>query len=256
MKYKAKDGLLYNIRTANKNDLLEIVKVHNASAITTYQPHMEKYPVLKDIFSKNNLVKDWQNYLDKSKDNNDLTSIVIEKIGVKNGTPYKQIVGVAKAATLQGSYKIHMENIIGKKIKADKLKKYANLQTIYIDPKHQGLGLGKGIMGYFANQYSDMGCKYALTETLSDYEVSPKFFHKVGGAKLLGEYTENVSQFVVDNNGKNNDLPFKLWLMNDMDKMKITCHLSKEKSLLVTRKHEKLNRYANMKLALAGNSYE
>lgn len=251
MKYKAKDDSLYNLRTANENDLLEIVRVHNSSAITTYKKHMDKYPVLATIFSKQNLVLDWKKYLEKCSSDNGSTSIIIEKIGIKNGIEYKRIVGVAKASSLQGQYKLHVENVLGQKLTKEELNKYANLQTIYIISKYQGLGLGKAVMGYFANKYSEKGCKYALTETLKEYEVSPKFFSKVGGAKLLGEYTENVSKFVVNSENKNNELPFKLWLMNDIDKMKISCYLKQKKVLITQNRLQKEINYNNLQLARA-----
>ena len=126
-------------------------------------------------------------------------------------------------------YREHLEEVRGQKLADNEAAAYANLQTIYIDPAYQGLGLGRAIMGYFANHYSAKGCRHALTETLSGYAESPKFFNKVGGAECLGDYSEDP-QKAVNNSAQaaGQDIPLKLWLMPDLSAMKMTCYFERK----------------------------
>lgn len=249
MIYRAKDGFFYKTRMANKEDMLKMARVHSVSAKAAYEPFKDKYPVLYSVFSTENLIDSWKEYLKKCENNNRYNAIVIEKLYSKCGIPCKKIVGIAKASVLNGQYKDYMEEVLNKKMSPEEISEYANLQTIYIDPKYQGLGLGKSVMGYFANQFSEKGCKYALTETLSGYENSPKFFNKVGGATLLGEYKENTAQACVNKADAEEVIPLSLWLMNDMDKMKMTCYYDQQKVVFIKRKQEKAFQYRNMQLA-------
>ena len=57
--YKAKDGHLYRVRTAERRDLLQMVRVHNLSACRTYEPFRKQYPHLYTAFSKANLKSSW-----------------------------------------------------------------------------------------------------------------------------------------------------------------------------------------------------
>ncbi len=230
MMYKAKDGHLYRVRTAERRDLLQMVRVHNLSACRTYEPFRKQYPHLYTAFSKANLKSSWDGYFAKCEKNENFIGIVVEKLSADSrGNVASRIVGVCKAGTLGPQYREHLEEVRGQKLVDNEAAAYANLQTIYIDPAYQGLGLGRAIMGYFANHYSAKGCRHALTETLSGYAESPKFFNKVGGAECLGDYSEDP-QKAVNNSAQaaGQDIPLKLWLMPDLSAMKMTCYFERK----------------------------
>ena len=230
MMYKAKDGHLYRVRNAERRDILQMVRVHNASACKTYEPFREQYPHLYAAFSKANLKASWDGYFDKCEQNQDFMGIVVEKLTADSqGNTQSRIVGVCKAGTLSPQYREHLEEVRGRKFTDQEVAAYANLQTIYIDPAYQGLGLGRAVMGYFANHYSAKGCRHALTETLSGYAESPKFFNRVGGAECLGDYSEDPQKAVNNSNqAAGQDIPLKLWLMPDLSVMKMTCYFEQK----------------------------
>lgn len=230
MIYKAKDKKLYRVRTAQPQDLLQIVKVHSASARKTYEPFKESYPNLYNVFSPSSLTDSWKDYFNKCEQDNNYMGIVIERVYGQGDEIRNKIVGICKAGMLNQQYKEHLEEVRGQNLSNEDAKKYANLQTIYIDPHYQGLGLGRAVMGYFANHFSKKGCQYALTETLGGYKESPKFFNKVGGAECLGDYSEDATQAVSNKSSSSSeDIPLKLWLMPNLDKMKITCYFAEKK---------------------------
>ncbi len=230
MIYKAKDGNLYRVRTAQKEDMLQIVKVHSVSARKTYEPFKESYPNLYNAFSAPSLMDSWKDYFQKCEQDSNYMGIVVERVYGKGNEVHNKIVGISKAGMLNQQYKEHLEEVRGQKMSHEEVQKYANLQTIYIDPQYQGLGLGKAVMGYFANNFSKKGCQYAITETLGGYKESPKFFNKVGGAECLGDYSENAVQAVANkSSAASEDIPLKLWFMPSLDKMKVPCYFAQKK---------------------------
>lgn len=230
MIYKAKDGNLYRVRTAKPEDMLQIVRVHSVSARKTYEPFKEEYPNLYNAFSPSSLTESWKDYFNKCEQNNGYLGIVVERVYGHGEEVHNKVVGISKAGMLNQQYKEHLEEVRGQHLSSEDVKKYANLQTIYIDPKYQGLGLGKAVMGYFANHFSKKGCQYAITETLGGYKESPKFFNKVGGAECLGDYSENAVQAVSNSSSSvDENIPLKLWLMPSIDKMKIPCYFAEKK---------------------------
>lgn len=238
MIYKAKDGNLYRIRTSQPQDLLQIVKVHSVSARRSYEPFKESYPNLYNAFSPSSLTDSWKDYFKKCEQDSNYIGIVVERMYGEGNDIHSKIVGISKAGMLNQQYKEHLEDVRGQSLSNDDAQKYANLQTIYIDPKYQGLGLGKAVMGYFANHFSKKGCHHAITETLGGYNESPKFFNKVGGAECLGDYSENAVQAVANKSSSSSeDIPIKLWLMPSIDKMKVPCYFAEKKKQQVFKSY-------------------
>lgn len=231
MMYKAKDGRIYQVRNATREDIPQIAKVHSVSAQDAYDKFKHKYPDLYNAFSEENLISSWHSYMDKCEQNDKVVGIVVESIyGHKDGSSDNRIVGISKAGMLSPEYKKHMEEVKEKPISEQEAAQYANLQTVYIDPAYQGIGLGKAVVGHFANQFTKKGCQYAITETLSDYQESPKFFAKIGNAECLGEYSEHSNAAVTnDHSSRDEVIPIKLWVMPDVEKMKMNCYFKQKK---------------------------
>lgn len=226
MIYKAKDGKLYKVRQATRKDILQVVKVHSFAANKAYSSFKEEYPDLFTPFTHKNLMSSWGFYFDKCEQDDKYIAIIVEKLFAnENQESGSKIVAVSKAGMLDEHYKEVLENVTGTKLSSEEAHKYANFQTIYVDPNFQGVGLGRAVMGYFANHFSKKGCQHVLTETLGGYEQSPKFFAKVGGATCIGDYAENASKAIsVNNQAEGGDIPLKLWYMPDINKMKLNCY--------------------------------
>lgn len=236
MMYKAKDGQIYRIRTAQKKDILNIVRVHNISAQKTYEPFKEQYPDLYKAFSAGSLMKNWDAYFVKCEQDKNNIGIVVEKMFASENETGTQIIGVCKAGLLTPQYKKHMEEAHGKPMSQAEADKYANLQTIYIDPKYQGIGLGRGVMGFFANHFAKKGCEYAITETLGGYKDSPRFFNRVGGAQCIGQYDDDPLMAVANNaKSQGHSIPIKLWVMPDLKKMQLPCFFAQAREKQQTR---------------------
>lgn len=230
MIYKAKNGSIYNIRTAKREDILQIIKVHNNSAQKAYEPFKHKYPELYASFSIPALHQSWNAFFDKYENDDNHIGIVVEKkFATADGKTHNRIIGVCKAGVLNEEYRHHMEEATGRKISDKDAAQIANLQTVYLDNNHQGLGLGRGVIGFFANYYSQRNRIRAITETLYDYEVSPRFFQKAGKASYLGYYYENSKAAVSNQHQTEGEIiPIKIWEMPDIQSLKITCYYKQQ----------------------------
>lgn len=169
------------IRKAKESEVEQIAKVHSVSAYRAYDGVMSK-EMIESFWSYETLIDDWKKYINQAKTDKNLISYV----AVENG----EVLGVLRASPADEHDLPVFKN---GKMTEEELNKYVHFKTIYIDPNHQGRGIGRMFLTYAALEALKNGKTNLLTLTGDKYEGSPKFF-KSYGAQFKGQHKLDMSE--------------------------------------------------------------
>ncbi|MCL1902645.1 MAG: hypothetical protein FWG18_03405 [Alphaproteobacteria bacterium] len=173
------------IRPGELNDADAAAYTHSMSAMRAYRGILSD-GLLSDHFGRKVLTEFWNKQIQNSVANPESFKVMVAQ-DANNGA----IAGVclASIATEKNDRRIlpvlqkvgiqnFQDNAIG------------NINTLYLHPEYQGMGLGINFAHRIANS---LHADTFITETLNGYDVSPAFFRKLG-ARNIGNYHITISE--------------------------------------------------------------
>ncbi|MCL2018077.1 MAG: hypothetical protein FWG80_04900 [Alphaproteobacteria bacterium] len=196
------------IRKAVPRDAKCAATTHSIAANKAYDTIL---PDADRHFSVHNLTEFWKNQIQNSIDYPDLYRALVAQ-----NSATEKIAGVCLASVANEKYDGHILPLLRKaSIGVNDFKDtiIGNINTIYIHPDYQRHGLGSRFIYDIACSKMLESADWLITETLDRYEVSPKFFMRLG-ARNIGSYTISVGEhYRNDDKMKDESVNSQVWVM-------------------------------------------
>ncbi len=205
------------VRPAELSDLENIVHTHSMSAMKTYDSFLSP-ATIQATFTPDNLRRNWLKSFAEHKSNpNNRLLLVAED----SQHPEWGILGVARCHIItKADERAFFDAVMGPEKTAEKL---SEIQTLYVHPAYQHHGVGRVLIGEMARFLAERGNQKSVVVTLDGYDTSARFYQRVGGARLVGQFNQNTAETAGAANADADVSKFNLWMFDN-----VSCCISGE----------------------------